>query len=264
MTETPQSESSPEARDTKSEQTGSALSHLILGAVYFAIGFIVALLFTQYNPASNLANNQQFINSIVTGVVNQLPNAIVAAEIDALNANTPNEVSVDDDPYLGPEDAPVVMIEFSDYRCPYCARFATTTLESLLEHYDGQLRFVYRDFPVLGNASYEAALATECADDQDAFWPFHDLMFANQQNLSRDTYLAFAEQLELDTDTFQTCLNEATHAAEVSADFEAARAAGASGTPAFFINGQFVNGAQPLEVFTAIIDEELVAIEAQN
>lgn len=101
-------------------------------------------------------------------------------------------VTADDDPAKGPEDASVLIVEFSDYQCPYCGRFARETLPSLLEEYGDQVRFVYRDFPILGRASVGAALAAECADDQDQYWAYHDLLFENQESgLSDPVFLKY-------------------------------------------------------------------------
>lgn len=169
------------------------------------------------------------------------------------------EVGVDDDPAIGSSDAPITLIEFSDFRCPYCGRFATETLEPLLEEYGEYIHFVYRDFAILGPESVNAAIAAECADDQDAFWMYHDLLFANQSTLNRTSYLEFAGDLNLDVDTFTGCIDNETHLEEVQNDSSTAQQLGASGTPAFFINGRFVSGAQPFDVFARIIEEELAS-----
>jgi protein-disulfide isomerase len=133
-----------------------------------------------------------------------------------------------------------------------------------LEKYEGQIRFVYRDFPVLGNNSTGAALAAECADDQGMFWEYLDLLFANQGQLGFDMFLQLAGDLELDIDQFTTCVEEQTHVDEMTADFAAAVQIGAQGTPAFLINGRFVAGAQSLESFSIIIDEELANVETDE
>ncbi|GAB5494327.1 MAG: hypothetical protein Phog2KO_45420 [Phototrophicaceae bacterium] len=167
------------------------------------------------------------------------------------------EISVDDDPAIGSIDAPIVFIEFSDFRCPYCGQFATETFEPLLEEYGEYIYFVYRDFAILGPESINAAIASECADDQDAFWNYHDLLFANQSTLNRTIYINIAEDLNLDVDTFIGCIDNQTHLEEVQSDSNTAQQIGASGTPTFFINGRFVSGAQPFDVFARIIEEEL-------
>lgn len=166
------------------------------------------------------------------------------------------EIESDDDPALGPEDAPITIIEFSDYRCPYCQRFRIETLDALLQAYPDQIRFIYRDFPVVGG--FEAAVASECADEQDEFWAYHDLLFSGEiPEHTTATYLAYAERLSLDLDAFEQCLSEETIASEVEADAVYAAGLGVTGTPTFFINGIPLVGAQPLDIFAQIIDAEL-------
>lgn len=118
------------------------------------------------------------------------------------------------------------------------------------------MKFVYRDFPLtsLHENAEKAAEATECADDQDKFWEYHDLVFANQSAIDVDSLKSYAKQLGLDTDTFNDCLDSGKQEAEVQKDLEDGRAAGVEGTPAFQINGQLVSGAQPFSVFQQVID----------
>jgi len=166
------------------------------------------------------------------------------------------EIEEDDDPVRGPGDAPITLIEFSDFRCPFCKRFYSETLTPLLEAYPDQIRFIYRDFPVVGG--FEAALASECADEQDSYWPYHNLLFGGEYDeLSNEALLAYAEQLTLDLDSFSTCLEEERYADEVENDARYAAGLGVTGTPTFFINGIPLVGAQPLEVFRQLIDAEL-------
>lgn len=166
------------------------------------------------------------------------------------------EVEEDDDPARGPADAPITMIEFSDFRCPFCKRFFTETLTPLLEAYPDQIRFIYRDFPVVGG--FEAALASECAHEQDAYWAYHDLLFSGEfEELTSEAYLAYAERLALDLDSFSSCLQEERYTEEVENDARYAAGLGVTGTPTFFINGIPLVGAQPLEIFTQLIDAEL-------
>lgn len=167
------------------------------------------------------------------------------------------QVSADDDPALGPEDAPVVIIEFSDFSCPYCRRFHQQTFRPLLEAYPDQIRFVYRDFPILSPESFVAAQAAECAEEQDAFWEFHDALFSGRYPLGREAYRAYAEELGLDAEALLACVDEGRYAAEVQADAQAAASLGVRGTPTFFINGIPLVGAQPLERFQQVIDGEL-------
>lgn len=169
-------------------------------------------------------------------------------------------VSADNDPFLGPEDAPVTIVEFSDFQCPYCKRFRDQTFDALIEQYGDQIRIVYRDFPLsqLHPDAQKAAEAAECANEQGKFWEMHDMIYANQQlGIGVDALTGFADQLQLDTDEFAECVESGKYAEEVAADMADGNAYGVSGTPTFFINGYRLVGAQPLEAFTALIDQEL-------
>lgn len=166
------------------------------------------------------------------------------------------EIEEDDDPVLGPDNAPITIIEFSDFRCPYCQRFRIETLDQLLAAYPDQIRFIYRDFPVVGG--FDAAVASECADEQGEYWAYHDLLFSGEfANLSNEAFLAYGERLDLDLDSFSNCLDDEQIASEVEADAVYAAGLGVTGTPTFFVNGIPLVGAQPMEVFAQIIDAEL-------
>jgi protein-disulfide isomerase len=179
------------------------------------------------------------------------------SEIVAQTSGSVVEVSADDDPSIGPEDAPVTIIEFSDYECPFCAKVEPTIMQ-VLEAYGDDVRFVYRDFPLDSHRdAQKAAEAAECADDQGKFWEYHDLLFANQGNLGVSSLRQFASDLDLDVDAFNDCLDSDKYEDEVKKDFQDGQAAGVGGTPAFFINGQLVSGAQPFSVFKQVIDAEL-------
>jgi protein-disulfide isomerase len=171
----------------------------------------------------------------------------------------PIDVSIDDDPSWGPKDAPVVMVEFSDFECPFCSRFYTETYKQIKETYGDQIHFVYRDTPLpeLHPNAIAAAQAAECADEQGAFWDYHDLLFENQQALQQNDFIRYATQLELDVDQFTDCVKTAKYADEVNRDMNEAFNYGVRGTPTFFINGRAVVGAQPYTEFAAIINEEL-------
>jgi protein-disulfide isomerase len=168
-------------------------------------------------------------------------------------------VSADDDPFVGPLDAPIVIIEFSDYQCYYCGEFARSTQHPLLAMYGDQIRFVYRDFIFYGPVSLQAAVASECADEQGAFWLYHDLLFEFQDELNRDRMVDLARSIDLDMDRFSACLDDPMIEAEVQADTDDGHRLGIRGTPTFFINGRVFVGAQPLEAFMTVIEEELAA-----
>jgi protein-disulfide isomerase len=186
--------------------------------------------------------------------------------VEALKAKTPVRVTLDPPrtkvadggrPARGPADAPVEIVEFSDFQCPFCQRaFATVT--KVLDTYGDRVRFVYRHYPLPNHPDARpAAEASLCAAEQDRFWPYHDRLFANTSALGDADLKAHAAALGLDTAQFNACVDSRKYRDEVQADFEDGEAAGVSGTPAFFINGRLLSGAQPFEAFQRVIDEEL-------
>jgi protein-disulfide isomerase len=235
------------------------INYFVIAIIFFAIGGMVGY------AASTNGNEALILQAVDAAFLRQETalNDLIESGALAGSSNPAASRFVDDDPFIGPEDAPVVIVEFSDFNCSFCKRFHDTTLQPLLEQYEGQVRFVYRDFAILGDTSFTSAMAAECADDQDRFWDYHDLLFENQGNFGRESLISYAEQLELDTEQFTACLDDQTYLAEVRADSAAAQQIGARGTPAFLINDQFVSGAQPLDVFVQIIDAQLAASEAE-
>ena len=170
------------------------------------------------------------------------------------------DVSADDDPVKGSESAPVTIIEFSEYQCPYCKRFFDQTLSLIEDNYieTGKVKYVFRDFPLsFHEYAQKAAEASECADEQDKFWEYHDKLFENQNALSVENLKQYARDLGLDTTRFDSCLDSGAMASEVQKDLDDGSEYGVSGTPGFFINGIKVVGAQPYSAFEEIIEQEL-------
>jgi protein-disulfide isomerase len=187
------------------------------------------------------------------------PAAVVQPTAGPTPTVGPVEVSADDDPAQGPEDASVTIVEFSDFQCPYCARFQAETLPQILSNYGDRVRFVYRDFPLtsLHANALKAAEASECADDQGAYWKYHDLLFQNQSALDDASLKGYAASLALDTAAFNDCLDSDKQVSEIQKDYQDGITAGVQGTPAFFINGMPLSGAQPFSVFQAAIEAAL-------
>ena len=159
-------------------------------------------------------------------------------------------------PARGSASAPIKIVEFSDYECPFCKR-AEPTVEKVMEVYGDKIRLVFRDYPLPFHANAKpAAMAAACAEAQGKFWEYHDKLFTSAK-LDADTLRALAGELSLDQAKFDTCLAEEKYASVVEKDMEDASAVGVRGTPAFFINGRMISGAQPFEKFKEIIDEEL-------
>jgi protein-disulfide isomerase len=161
----------------------------------------------------------------------------------------------------GPATAPVTIVEFSDFQCPYCSKAEATVKDLLeLEKYKGKLRLVYRDYPLPShNLAPKAAEAAHCAGDQGKYWEFHDRLFAATPKLEVTDLKSYARDLKLDEGRFSKCLDSGEKGKVVADHFKAGNDAGVRGTPAFFINGRLISGAQKLEAFTALIDAELIA-----
>jgi protein-disulfide isomerase len=237
----------------------TTFNYVLIGVSFFVVGLMIGFLGYDRFATNNAAENAELMASIAQTAVAGVPRGNTVAAAPTRDPNARYAVAVADNPSIGSPDAPITIIEFGDFRCSYCHRFYDQTLTPLLEQYGDQVRFVYRDYPILGPDSTLAALAGECADDQGKFWEFHDLIFTDQI-LTRDQFLEYAANLELDVEAFTTCLDEETHSEEVQADYQAGASVGVGGTPTFFINGRMVVGAQPLSTFASVIDDELVRL----
>jgi protein-disulfide isomerase len=164
-----------------------------------------------------------------------------------------------DGPSKGPSSAPVTIVEFSDFECPYCSR-AEETVSQVLKQYGDKVRLVYRDFPLPFHPNAQkAAEAAQCAGDQGKYWEMHEKLFANQKDLKPEALKGYAKELNLDPAKFEKCLDGGAKAAVVDANRKAGEKVGVTGTPAFFINGYQLTGAQPFEEFKTIIDAELAS-----
>lgn len=190
--------------------------------------------------------------------------------------NTPQQpimISLDDDPIRGDPDAPITIIEFSDYQCPFCARFYSQTLPSLIEEYidQGKVNLVYRDFPIqsIHPNALPAAEAAECAGEQGKYWEYHDMLFEKQNDWAKldsdsviSTFSQFASEIKLEQQQFDSCLASGKYLQEVQGDLNDGRDYQITGTPGFFIGNADIgfvkiNGAQPFDSFKKIIDAQL-------
>ena len=202
------------------------------------------------------------LNSLNTrtaaGIVDTAPT--VAAGNNAPAPTVDMEALVDDDAVLGDNDAPVTIVEFSDYECPFCGRFHTQTFGQLKSAYidTGKVKFVYRDFPLSFHAqAQKAAEAAECAGEQGKYWEMHELLFSPGVQGGVASFKQYAQQIGLDTAKFNDCLDTGKMVAEIRKDTADGAAAGVQGTPAFYVNGVEISGAQPFQVFQQIIDSQL-------
>ena len=163
---------------------------------------------------------------------------------------------------MGDVDAPVVMLNYSEFQCPFCGKFAKDTKPTLVEEYveDGTLRIEWRDFPYMGEESTRAATAARAAGEQGKFWEYHDALFADQAppnsgKLTEDYLVGVADDLGLDTEKFRKDMASGPIAEAVARDFSEGQQIGVTGTPAFVVNGRPIMGAQPTEVFVEAVEE---------
>jgi protein-disulfide isomerase len=163
-------------------------------------------------------------------------------------------VSTDDDPSVGPADAPITIVEFSDFQCPYC-KLSVPLIKEILAKYSGKVRVVYRDYPGPNHPhAQQAAEAAQCAGDQGKFWEYHDSLFDHQEPGTGWNFVELAKEIGLNQDAFATCLNTERYREEVAKDLHDALTLGVTSTPTFFINGRPLVGAKPFAEFQAVID----------
>jgi protein-disulfide isomerase len=169
------------------------------------------------------------------------------------------EVATAGRPEKGGKNAPVTIIEFSDYECPFCKR-AETVVDQVMATYGDKVKVVFRDYPLPFHANARpAAEAANCAASMGKFWEYHAKLFANQTALTPDKLQSYATEIGLDGPKFAECMQQKPFAAAIDKDLEDGAKIGVSGTPAFFINGRMLSGAQPFDKFKELIDEELAA-----
>jgi protein-disulfide isomerase len=202
----------------------------------------------------------QTIDAVAEVIDDELRRAGVSVEQVAFEP-TRIDVEADGFPAKGPADAPVTIVEFSDFQCPFCSRLLPA-LGQVVEEYGNQVRLVFRQFPLssLHPDAQKAAEASLCANEQGMFWEMHDAMFENQQALGVEQLKATARSLGVEGTDFDSCLDSGRFATEVAADLQAGRAIGVNGTPALFINGRFLSGAKPFEDIAELVDDELQRI----
>lgn len=217
-----------------------------LALIFFIVLIAASFAFLVYENVKGIRNGDISTDAGIT----RDPNATT-------NAPEFVDVTTPDDPAIGPVDARITIVEFSDFQCPYC-REAFPIIRELLSIYAGQIRYQYRDFPVSDAHpdAARAALAGECVAEQDEtkFWAFHDQLFIRAEDLSRDALIGYAQQVGADVNAFTTCLDEERFAQEVVEDYRAGIEAGVPGTPTFFVNGYRVPGVVPLDVWKEVID----------
>jgi protein-disulfide isomerase len=216
----------------------------VLVVVAFAVGVLTGFFIWGYNQTPVAANQNA-----------GQPEAPAAT---AAPAYVRYEIPTEGYPSLGPQDAPITIVEFSDFQCPFCKRFHQETYQALLEAYPGQIRFVYRNLPLtsIHPDAFPAAVASLCAQEQNAYWEYHDKLFTGEL-LGKEIYLQYAADLNLNAEEFSACLESGKFDDFIEQDMDFAFNLGVQSTPTFFINGLAIVGAQPLSSFQNIIDKEL-------
>jgi protein-disulfide isomerase len=235
--------------------------YAVLVVLAFAVGILVGYFAWGRTPAAPAA----------AAAPPSAPQAAVTPTLEHVTYNIPTEGF----PSFGPADAPITIVEFSDYQCPYCTRWHEDTYQPLLQAYPGKIRFVYRNFPLsFHQNAMMGAEAALCAGDQGQYWQMHDKLFAEKDlmNNAQGTtlgvadFVTFATDIGLDGSAFETCVSSGKYKAEIQADVDFANSLppengepAVSGTPTFFINGTRLVGAYPLSTFKQIIDAQLAA-----
>jgi len=223
---------------------------------------------------SNL-NSEQITEEDLDKALSKLELKLLQGQLPTKQAAVPVKISADDDPIIGNPDAPITIIEFSDFQCPFCARFHTQTLPSILEEYveQGKVKLVFRDFPIqsIHPNALPASVAAECANDQSKFREMHDMLFEKQNEWNKlettealSLFSQYASSMEIDQETFDSCLASGKHIPEIKKDLKDGQDYGVTGTPGFFVGNNKIGfvelkGAQPFESFKKVIDAQLDA-----
>lgn len=238
---------------------------LILAIIFASVIVSSSLTFFGMKSFGNGISEKDLETNIQKGIDTYIQN--LQKQYDDKASGKPTEVSgdfADDDAFLGDDDAPVTIVEFSDYECPFCQMFYSETFPQLKKNYieTGKVKFVYRDYALAKHKNaYPAALFAECVrkeTDDEGYFKAHDWLFENMSNgFDSEAALKFAKSIGADTDDVQKCIDSEEFKEEIFADMDAGSAAGFSGTPSFILNGKAFEGAQPYEYFEELIEAEL-------
>jgi len=245
----------------------STINTIATALIFLFIGVIIGMVFYD-----RVVNNEAQIRRIAALTLEQSRSELQAMITSAVGSGggSGGTPQLGDDPSarytlspegpaFGSENAPVTIIAFEDFQCGYCKRFTDETLPQIIAAYPDQIRFIHRDFPILGQASLDAAHAGQCANAQGHFWDFHDRFYGNQGALSEESFIAYATEVEMDVPTFTACYEGLEYQSSILSQLSEGQTLGISGTPTFFVNGRVVIGAQPFAVFAAVIEQELAA-----
>ena len=260
---------SNQSNDEKVYLKKSSFNGLIIGLIV-VVG-IAAFFAGSYTSSLNTSN--QISQEDLENAIAKLELKILQNQLPTEQPKPPVKISEDNDPIIGNPDAPITIIEFSDFQCPFCARFHVQTLPLLLEEYidQGKVKLVFRDFPIqsIHPNALPASVAAECANEQGKFKEMHDMLFDNQNEWNKQEttnaislFSLYAAELQLEQEIFDSCLASGKYIDEIRKDLADGRDYGVSGTPGFFVGNDEIGyveirGAQPFDSFQKIIDAQL-------
>ncbi|MFQ5496458.1 MAG: thioredoxin domain-containing protein [Nitrosopumilus sp.] len=256
----------------KEEKVTTVKKSTVNGLIIGIIVVVGVAAFFAGSYFSNL-NSNQISEKDLEDAIAKLELKLLQNQLPSKQQAPPIKISADNDPVIGNEDAPITIIEFSDFQCPFCARFHTQTLPLILEEYieQGKVKLVFRDFPIqsIHPNALPASVAAECANEQGKFKEMHDVLFDNQNEWNKQEtvnalslFSEYANEIQLDQETFDSCLTNGKYIEEIRKDLEDGRNYGVSGTPGFFIGNEKIGfvelkGAQPFDSFKKVIDAQL-------
>ena len=239
------------------------------------VALVVVVAIASFFAGSYFSNLDSDVvtNSELADAISKLESKIGNTQKAPSQSPQPVRISLDNDPIRGDPNAPITIVEFSDFQCPFCARFHVQTLPLIIEEYieEGKVNLVYRDFPIqsIHPNALPAAVAAECANEQGRYWEYHDMLFEKQNGWNRldsntaiSTFSQYATDVGLEQQQFDSCLGSGKYLEEVQGDLSDGRDYGISGTPGFFIGNDEIgfvklSGAQPFDSFKKIIDAQL-------
>jgi protein-disulfide isomerase len=223
---------------------------ILLPVMFFALGLGSGYLVWGHNWSAAIPGGTVIANEIT-------PEPTL--EITIPETLTRYDVPLGNAPVWGNENAPITLVEFSDYQCPYCKQWYDEVLARLMAEYPDKLRFVYQDFPLasIHEEAVGAAAAARCAGEQDKYWEYHNALFDRTYGLGGDSYEKYAQDLGLDMTAFISCVTEGRYRQEITDGIQEASKLGVRSTPTFFLNGIPIEGALPYTFFKQVIDLEL-------
>ena len=224
--------------------------YAVLTVLAFAAGILLGYVVWGMDPGGANALNAQ--------TAGQASGPVVEAPVTQQAQYKRYDIPTDNFYALGPADAPITLVEFSDYECPFCRRWHAEVYKPLLAAYPGKIRLVYRNLPLtsIHPDALAAAEAAMCAGEQDVYWKYHDKLFSSEA-LGNSTFIQYAQELGLNMAVFEACISDHKYQKAIQTDSDFAINLGINSTPTFFVNGLALVGAQPLDVFKQVIDKEL-------